>query len=209
MKQWKKGTFPDSLKIADVTPVFKKKDPLNKTKYRPVSVLPIVSKLFEKITQNQVNSFTSDCSYRPIYVVTERVIQALIEKWKKNLDDKGYGDAVLMGLSKAFDPVNHDLLTAKLSAYGFKQDALKLIYRYLTSRRHRTKINSAFSSWEELTQGVPKVLCLVFFYLISISMIYFTFLSVQKCATLLIIRLFTFVIRILALLLIDWSMTVF
>ena len=47
----KAGTFPDSLKLADVTPVFKKKDPLNKTNYRPVSVLPIVSKLFEKTMQ--------------------------------------------------------------------------------------------------------------------------------------------------------------
>ena len=81
---------------------------------------------------------------------------ALIEKWEKNLDDKIYGGAVLMDLSKAFDTLNHDLLIAKLSAYGFEHDALKLIYSYLTNRRHRTKINSAFGSWEELTQWVPQ-----------------------------------------------------
>ena len=88
----------------------------------------------------------------------------LIEKWKKNLDDKGYGEAVLMNLSKALDTLNHDLLIAKLSAYGFEHDTLKLLYSYLTNKWHRTKINSAFSSWEELTQVFPKVLFLVLFY---------------------------------------------
>ena len=140
------GTFPDCLKLADITPVFKKKDPLNKTNYRPVSVLPTVSKLFEKITQKQGNGFISNClspylrGYRKGYN-TQQALLALIEKWKKNLDDKGYGGAVLMDLSKAFDILNYDLLTAKLSAYGFGQDALKLIYSYLTNRWHRMKIN--------------------------------------------------------------------
>ena len=81
---------------------------------------------------------------------------ALIEKWKKNLDDKGYGGAILMDLYKAFDTLNHDVLIAKLSAYGFEYDALKLIYSYLTNRWHRTKINSALSSWHKLIQGVPQ-----------------------------------------------------
>ena len=53
---------------------------------------------------------------------------------KKNLDDKGYEGAVLMDLSEAFDTLNHDILIAKLSAYGFEHDALKLIYIYLTNR---------------------------------------------------------------------------
>ena len=55
------GTFPDSLKLADITPVSKNKDPLSKTNYRPVSVLPIASKLFEKIMQKQVNGFIDNC----------------------------------------------------------------------------------------------------------------------------------------------------
>ena len=55
------GTFPGSLKLAAITPVFKKKDPLNKTNHSPVSVLSIVSKLFEKIMQKQINSFISNC----------------------------------------------------------------------------------------------------------------------------------------------------
>ena len=140
------GTFPDSLKLADITPVFKKKDPLNKTNYRPVRVLSIGSKLFEKIMQKQVNGFISNCllpylcGYRKGYN-TQQTLLTLFEKWKKNLDDKGYGGAVLMDLSKAFDTLNHGLLIAKLSAYGFDHDALKFIYSYLTNRWHRTKIN--------------------------------------------------------------------
>ena len=155
------GTFPDSLKLADTNPVFKKKDPLNKTNCRPVSVLSIVSKLFEKIMQKQVNGFISNClslylcGYSKVYN-TQQVLLALIEKWKKNLDDKGYGDAVLMDQSKTFDTLNHNLLIERLSAYGFENGVLKFIYSYLTNRWHRTKINSAFSSWEELTQGVPQ-----------------------------------------------------
>ena len=83
------GTFPDSLKLADMTPVFKKKDPLNKTNYRPVRVLPIVSKLFEKIMQKRINAFISNylspylCGYRKGYN-TQQALLALIEKWEKN-----------------------------------------------------------------------------------------------------------------------------
>ena len=90
------GTFPNSLKLADITPVFKKKDPLNKTNYGPVTVLPIVSKLFEKIMQKQINGFISNClwpylcGYRKGYNIQQALL-VLIEKRKKKLDDKGYG----------------------------------------------------------------------------------------------------------------------
>ena len=67
-----------------------------------------------------------------------------------------YGGAVLMDLSKAFDTLNHDLLIAKLHAYGFDKSALKLVKSYLTNRWQRTKINMSFSSWSELLKGVPQ-----------------------------------------------------
>ena len=144
------GDYPDNLKLADITPVFKKKDPLNKINYRPISVLPSISKLFEKLMQHQLVNYMENylsphlCGYRKGYSSQQALI-SLIESWKKSLDKKGYGGAILMDLSKAFDIIKHDLLLAKLHAYGFSKKALKLIQNYLSNRWHRTKINKDFS----------------------------------------------------------------
>ena len=73
-----------------------------------------------------------------------------------SLDNKGYAGAVLMDLSKAFDTINHDLLIAKLNAYGFSKDALTLVRIYLKNIWQRTKINTSFSSWTELLRRVPQ-----------------------------------------------------
>ena len=72
------------------------------------------------------------------------------------MDRKGYGVAILMDLSKAFDTIDHELLIAKLYAYGFDKKSLKLLFSYLSDRWQRTKINSEFSSWSKLLQGVPQ-----------------------------------------------------
>ena len=78
-------------------------------------------------------------------------------KLKKALDNKDFEGAVLMmDLSKAFDSINHNLLIAKLHAYGFDKSSLKLLFSYLNNRGNRTKINQNFSSWEELLQGVSQ-----------------------------------------------------
>ena len=61
-----------------------------------------------------------------------------------------------MDLSKAFDTINHELLIAKLNAYGFSKDALSIIFSYLSDRWQHVKINNNFSSWSELIQGVPQ-----------------------------------------------------
>ena len=61
-----------------------------------------------------------------------------------------------MDLSKAFDTIKHDLLVAKIYAYGFSKESLKVIHSYLSNRWHRTKIHKQFSSWKELIQGVPQ-----------------------------------------------------
>ena len=155
------GEFPSNLKNTNVTPVFKKNNPLNKENYRPVSVLPIISKVFEKLMQNQTNlhikSFLSPylCGYRK-GCNSQHALISLIERWRKSLDNKGDGGAVLMDLSKAFDTLNHDLLIAKLRAYGFDIKTLKLLQSYLTKSWQRTKVNSSFSTWSELLQGVPQ-----------------------------------------------------
>ena len=75
---------------------------------------------------------------------------------KESLDNNGLAAAVLMDLTKAFDTINHELLIAKLHAYGFDMDALEIIWSYLKNRLQRTKINVTFSSWTELLEGVPQ-----------------------------------------------------
>ena len=103
----------------------------------------------QKQINNFIISFLSSylCGYRNGFN-TQHALLTLIENWRKSLDNKGFGSAILMDLSKAFDTLNHDLLIAKLDAYGFQHDALKLLYSYLSKQWHRTKVNTSFSSWE-------------------------------------------------------------
>ena len=80
----------------------------------------------------------------------------MIEIWRHNLDQGGICGALFTDLSKAFDCLVHDFLIAKLEAYGFTYESLKLIDSYLTDRKHRTKINSSYSSFLDLLIGVPQ-----------------------------------------------------
>ena len=81
----------------------------------------------------------------------------MIEKWRQSLDSGGQAAAVLItDLSKAFDCIDHDLLIAKLNAYGFDSSCLTFIYSYLSERNQRTKINSSFSCWAEILSVVPQ-----------------------------------------------------
>ena len=95
------------------------------------------------------------CGYRKGFN-SQHALISLIERWRKSLDNKCYGGAVLIDLSKAFDTLNHYLLIAKLHAYGFDIKTLELLYSYLVKRWQRTKVNSSFSTWSELLQGVPQ-----------------------------------------------------
>ena len=79
-----------------------------------------------------------------------------VREMEKGLDGKECADAILTDLSKAFDCLNHDLLIAKLYAYGFDKSALNFIYNYYKERKQRTKGNGAYSSWQELKFGVPQ-----------------------------------------------------
>ena len=101
---------PSELKHADLTPIFWSVDSTAKKNCRPISI-NLVSKLFEKLIQSQLNPFSIK-SYAITYVVTERAkyaLQNLIESWKKFRDRKGYSAALLMDLSKAFGTINHEL----------------------------------------------------------------------------------------------------
>ena len=156
-----KSNFPSILKNATITPVFKKGDRDSKDNYRPVSILPNISKIFERCIFRQLSNFMDQflskyqCGFRKGYS-TQYCLLAMLEKWKSAVDEgKSFG-ALLTDLSKAFDSLSHELLLAKLHAYGLSIAALRLIHSYLTNRWQRTKINMSYSSWEEIIFGVPQ-----------------------------------------------------
>ena len=153
--------FPTKLKLADINPIFKQFEHILVKNYRPVSILPVISKIFERLMQKQINAYVDKylsphlCGYRKGYS-SQYALLAMIERWKCSLDNGGFAGGIMMDLSKAFDTINHQLLIAKLYAYGFSKDSLHLILDYLSNRWYRTKINASFSSWTEVLCGVPQ-----------------------------------------------------
>ena len=154
--------FPNELKLADVIPCFKKKDPMDPTNYRPISLLPVISKVFEKIIHEQLRSFLKNklsiylCGFREGYS-TQHTLLNMISKWQKCLDKKGgVVGTILMDLSKAYDCIHHDLLIAKLQAYGLSLKSIRFINSYLKERNQRVKIGGTFSEWLEIVFGVPQ-----------------------------------------------------
>ena len=125
-----KGCFPEELKLAEVSPIFKKKDDLDKENYRPLSVLPHLSKVFERIMYHQINDYMKGKLLKQLTGFrkshrTQHCLSRWLETSKKVLDKGGYICAIFMDLSMAYDSLNHDLLIVKLGAYGFETDALR------------------------------------------------------------------------------------
>ena len=138
--------------MADVNPIHKKDVRIKPENYRPVSVLTSTSKVFERVLHDQINSKMKGvlsnklCGYR-----------------------KGYGSQhggspwIIKGMRVVFSwtypkhlTMNHELLLAKLYAYGFSKNSIKTIHNYLKNRWQRVKINHSFSQWTELLLGVPQ-----------------------------------------------------
>ena len=146
-----KNESQNELKAAGITPIYKKEDPINKESYRPVSVLPTISKIFEKILFDQLTKFSNKffspllCGFRKGYS-TQYALVNLLQKWKKGLDESdGIVGTLLMDLYKAYDCVNHELIIAKLAAYELNEGSLRLIRKYPSKRKQRVKKGSSLS----------------------------------------------------------------
>ena len=153
--------FPSNLKYGNISPIFKKGDNTKKENYRPISILPSISKIFERLMFQQTTSFISNflspylCGFRKGYNAQHALLR-LKNILNQSLDRNEKVGLLMMDLSKAFDCIPHELLIAKLNAYGFSKRSLKLIFSYLKGRHQRVKINSEYSSWKEILDGVPQ-----------------------------------------------------
>ena len=155
------SVFSSALKLENTTPVHKNDLKSKKDLYRSISALPNLSKIHEKFFFKQISEYFEQflskyqCGFRKGFSAQHSLL-SMLEKWKSAVDNKKVFGALLTDLSKAFDCLSHDLLIAKLNAYGFSMAALRLVQNYLSNRKQRTKINTEYSSWEEILFGVPQ-----------------------------------------------------
>ena len=175
-----KSMFPTDLKLADMTPVYKNISKNFKDTYRPVSILFNISKIYERCHYDQIQGFFDSvlskyqCEFRRGYNAQHCLI-TLIEKWKKSVDNGGAFGASFTDFSKAFNCLSYELLIAKLDAYGFDKNVLKLVNSYLSNRKLRVKINDKYGSWSEILFGVPQgsILVPLLFNIFICDMFYF------------------------------------
>ena len=153
------GIFPDKLKIAKVIPIFKKGDDTDVNNYRPISLLPAISKIIEKGIYNQTYNyfdqnkifFAHQYGFRKQHS-TELAVLELVDRTIYNLDNDETPINIFLDLSKAFDTLNHIILLNKLHHYG----SLNLFKSYLQNRKQYVVINNAKSETLDITTGVPQ-----------------------------------------------------
>ena len=156
--------FPDEWKSARITPLSKKcgkrSDPSN---YRPISIIPAVAKVFERIFYDQLCRYLTEnkllCCYQCGFRTLHSTVTALIEatdSWYLNVDRGVVNAVVFLELKMAFDMVNHDILLSKLHAYGIRDPANQWVCTYFRNRMQTCLVNCNKSSESYLTCGVPQ-----------------------------------------------------
>ena len=157
------GVFPEKLKIAKVIPLHKKDDDNTFDNYRPISLLPVFSKIYEKIVfkqlYNYMNSnnllFESQHGFRQKFS-TETAILELTDHLKTQIDNKHIPLCLFLDLSKAFDTIDFDIILIKLKRLGIKNIALKWFESYLKNRQQFVSFNGTDSEYTFIKTGVPQ-----------------------------------------------------
>ena len=151
--------YPLLLKRATIIPI--EKAGTKDINYRPVSLIPLISKLFERHMYEEIIPYVE--KYLSTYLFgfrrghsSEQMLTCYGRNMEKGPWQQKVAGVVLTDLSKAFDCINHELLIAKLEAYGFDEGALNFINSYLLERNQRTKVNRSYSSRQEVKFGVPQ-----------------------------------------------------
>ncbi|KAL0148410.1 hypothetical protein M9458_056310 [Cirrhinus mrigala] len=160
------GTFPNSLKTAVVKPLLKKSNLDNTilSNYRPISNLPFIGKIIEKVVFNQLNNYLNSNGYldnfqsgfRPHHS-TETALVKIINDIRLNSDSGKISVLVLLDLSAAFDTVDHNILLERLENWvGLSGMALNWFRSYLEGRGYYVSIGEHQSKWTSMTCGVPQ-----------------------------------------------------
>ena len=163
-KSFQMGSIPAQWKEARVTPIYKGGCKDDVGNFRPISVIPILGKVMEKVAYIQLQAYLTDndilthCQFgfRPKHS-TQSALLNVTENWLENID-KGsiLVGVVMIDLKKAFDTVNHRILIRKLGMYGFDKPTLKWFENYLSNRRQFTCVNGYMSDKKAVTCGVPQ-----------------------------------------------------
>ena len=157
------GIFPELLKVGKISPIFKKDDVHQFENYRPISVLPIFGKIFEKILYDRFYKFftsknvihSKQFGFRKFHS-TGHAINYSVNKIINELQKRNHVIGLFIDLSKAFDTINHEKLLIKLEYYGIRGICLKLMESYLTDRKQYTEFNGTNSDLCSIKYGVPQ-----------------------------------------------------
>ena len=157
------GFFPDYLKIAKVIPIHKAGDASVLNNYRPVSILPLFSKILERLMHSRILEFINKHGILYDYQFgfrtnhsTNMALTILMDRILSALDKGEYAIGLFLDLQKAFDTVNHDILLKKLYKYGIRGTCLKWLTDYLANRQQFVNFDNVVSSRKIITCGVPQ-----------------------------------------------------
>ena len=162
-KSLQEAFVPEALKVAKVIPIYKTKDKQLLQNYRPISVLPSMSKILEKIVFKRLygfldnNSFFHDSQYgfRPKHSTIDAITE-FTQNIYRSLESNRYSIGIFLDLSKAFDTINIDILIQKLDLSGVRGKALDWFRSYLYNRSQYVNFNGHKSDYTVITHGVPQ-----------------------------------------------------